>query len=67
MHLQNLKRKPNILQFFSYVDLLVLFLRKKIGKEVWEQTLLSEIKIGASGSNSGRDPSCNNSCKPNRH
>ncbi|KAG7648596.1 hypothetical protein AtNW77_Chr1g0040941 [Arabidopsis thaliana] len=40
--------------------------RKKILKEVWDQTLLREIKIGASGSNSGRAPSCNNSCKPNR-
>ncbi|KAG7599382.1 hypothetical protein ISN44_As06g035640 [Arabidopsis suecica] len=40
--------------------------RKEIGKEVWDQTLLSENKIGASGSNSGRAPSCNNSCKPSR-
>ncbi|EFH70177.1 hypothetical protein ARALYDRAFT_473723 [Arabidopsis lyrata subsp. lyrata] len=38
----------------------------KIGKEVWDQTLFTEIKIGAAGSNSGRAPSCNNSCKPNR-
>ncbi|XP_010513441.1 PREDICTED: uncharacterized protein LOC104789444 [Camelina sativa] len=40
--------------------------RKKMGKEVWDQKVFNEIKIGAAGSVSRRTSSCRTSCKPSQ-